>query len=437
MSSRQNSERRVVITGAGVISPVGIGVEPLWNALRTGRSGISRIDRIEYSALPGHVAGEVKEFTEAAARKVYLKKQRKSIKVMCRDIQLGVASASLALEHSGIDLAQVDRSLFGVEFGANQMLSPPVVLKDGCYACVEDEENVFRGGLWATSGMRVMEPLWLLKYLPNMPACHIGILADARGPNNSLTQSEASGNLALGEALRVIQRGSAQIMIAGTTGGRIHPTKCLHAALFGELACAEGPPSTWCRPFDRGRTGQVVGEGACSFLLEEETHAAERGADIMAIVLGAGSSCVSNRQGQADCRQALVNAMRVALSDAGLTSEDVGHVNANGLATRQADIDEAAAIHDVFGERAETVPVTALKSYFGNSGAACGALELAGSIVGLKHGLVPATLNYETPDAECALNVVHGEPQAAANNVCLNINVTDVGQASALVVQVC
>lgn len=436
MNSTHESPRRVVITGIGILSPIGIGVDAFWQSLSEGRSGIGPIELMSYSAAPKNVGGEVKDFTEKAAKQTYLKPMRKSIKVMCREIQMGVASAGLVLEQSGLNLEQIDHDRLGVDFGANLMFSPPEVLKDACWTCVDANDHQFHYEKWGREGLPAMEPLWLLRYLPNMPGCHIGIFADARGPNNSITLDEASGNLALGEAARVIQRGAADLMIAGTTGTRLHPVKTLHAALWDELADSPDPPETWCRPFDKTRSGQVLAEGACAFLLEEETEAARRGATVLGTILGSGSSCVLDEECRPGIQQALVNAMTAALRDAGLNPEDVGHINAHGLGSKQADIDEAQAIQKVFGDHAEKVPVTALKSYFGNAGSGCGTLELAGSILGLKHGVIPPTLNYTAPDPQCPLNVVHGEPLAASNKVALNVNVTRMGQASAVVVSV-
>ncbi|MCH8829274.1 MAG: beta-ketoacyl-[acyl-carrier-protein] synthase family protein, partial [Planctomycetes bacterium] len=291
------------------------------------------------------------------------------------------------------------------------------------------------GSSTETTGMDRMEPLWLLRYLPNMPACHIGIAADARGPNNSITLDEASGNLALGEAARVIERGAAETMIAGTTGTRLHPVKTLHAALWDKLAESSDPPETWCRPFDKNRNGQVLGEGACSFILEEESQARGRGATIFGTIVGFGSSCVGGRESREEGqRLALANAMRAALRDAQLQPHEIGHLNANGLGTIEADRAEAAAIRDVFGGYADELPVTALKSYFGNAGSGCGTLELAGSLLGLSHGVVPATRNYSVPDPQCPLNIVRGDCLPHTNRIAINVNVTRIGQASALIV---
>jgi 3-oxoacyl-[acyl-carrier-protein] synthase II len=438
MTRSCDSPRRVVITGVGVVSPLGIGYETFSKNLLEGKSGISRLESVSYSGAPKNVGGEIKDFTDASAKNEYLKKQRKSIKVMCREIQFGVASASMAIENSALDLEAIDHERFGVEFGANLMFSPPDVLKEPAWHCVDEGDTEFRFRLkhWGTEGISNLEPLWLLRYLPNMPACHIGIYADARGPSNSITQNEASGNLAAAEAFYVILRGQADTMVAGTTGTRIHPVKSMHAALWDILAeHGDDPPETWCRPFDKTRKGEVLAEGACSMILEEESHAKARGAKILGRILGAGSSCAFDRNGTNKVTRAIVNAARAALRDAGLTPADIGHVNAHGLGTPWIDVDEALAIHEIFGPAGETVPVTALKSVLANAGASCGTLELAGSLAGLEQGVVPATKNYRVPDPACRLNIVHDKPLPIANRVVLNINVTTCGQAAALVVE--
>ncbi|MDA0808992.1 MAG: beta-ketoacyl-[acyl-carrier-protein] synthase family protein [Planctomycetota bacterium] len=427
-----SDKKRVVITGAGIVSPIGIGRDEFWDGIAAGKSGVSKIDLLSGSALPGHVAGECKEFTDSSAKKQYLTAQRKSIKVMCREIQLGVASAHLALANSELDIAAIDHERLGVDFGANQMFSTPDVLSEGVFRC--DEDRKFNFDRWGDEGLAGMEPLWLLKYLPNMPACHIGIHADARGPNNSLTLAEASGNSAMGEAFGIISTGRADMMLAGSTGSRIQPTKCLHAALWDEMASYEdADPATWSRPFDASRRGQVAGEGACTFVFEEEEHAKARGASIFGEVLSQASCCAINVDGTPRIKDALVGAISKALQRAGVSPSDIGHINAHGLGGTQADIDEALAIHEVFGAAASTVPVTAFKSVIGNSGAACGTLELAASLIGLQHGVIPATLNYSTPDENCKLNIVHSEPLKTDNKLFLTVNVTAFGQAAALV----
>jgi 3-oxoacyl-[acyl-carrier-protein] synthase II len=224
-------------------------------------------------------------------------------------------------------------------------------------------------------------------------------------------------------------------MIAGTTGTKIHAVKSMHAALWDILAeHGNDPPATWSRPFDKSRTGEVIAEGACSLILEEEEHAKRRGATILGRILGAGSSCAFDRNGHVCVTRALVNAMKAALRDSGLTPDQIGHINAHGLGTPMMDKDEADAIHEVFGSLAEKIPVTALKSSLGNSGASCGTIEIAGSLAGMKEGVVPPTLNYRVPDPECRLNIVADKPRSVSSRIFLNVNVTTMGQASALVV---
>jgi 3-oxoacyl-[acyl-carrier-protein] synthase II len=438
MTGTNDSVKQVVITGVGIVCPLGIGFDTFGANLLSGKSAVGQLECTPYSGSPHNIGAEIKDFNDTTAKTQYLKAQRKSIKVMCREIQFGVASASLAIENSKLDLAAINHERFGVEFGANLMFSPPEVLKDAAWTCVspDDPSFSFQYEDWGGKGIRSLEPLWLLRYLPNMPACHIGIYADARGPSNSITLNEASGNLAVSEAFHVIQRDLADVMIAGTTGTKIHSVKSMHAALWDILAQhGNDPPATWSRPFEKSRTGEVIAEGACSLILEEEEHAKRRGATILGRVLGAGSSCAFDRNGHVCVTKALVNAMRAALRDAGLTPDQIGHINAHGLGTPQMDKDEADAIHQIFGPHAEKIPVTALKSSLGNSGASCGTIEIAGSLAGMREGVVPPTLNYRVPDPDCRLNIVADKPRPVSNRIFMNVNVTTMGQASVLIVE--
>jgi 3-oxoacyl-[acyl-carrier-protein] synthase II len=267
-----------------------------------------------------------------------------------------------------------------------------------------------------------------------MPACHIAIFVDSHGPSNSITQDEASGNLALMEAFRVLQRGSADVMIAGATGARLHDLKTIHAALWGELGFYQADPTASCRPFDRDRNGQVAAEGAACFILEAEEHAKARGATIYGRLLGGGSSCVVAEQ-RPHIREATANSLRKALHSAGLTAAEIGHINAHGIGEVASDLAEAQAIHDVFGSRGADIPVTSIKGHIGNTGAGAATLDLAASLLGLQKGLIPPTLHCEHPDSACDVNVVH-EPTKPANGTLLNVNFTRFGQASSIVVQV-
>lgn len=440
MTSARNPGRETVITGLGIFSPIGIGIDTFWANLAAGKSGIHRVDQPGLGS-PDQAGGAVTEFTEEAARKTYLKDHRKNLKAMCREIQLGVASAMQALAHAGLAidspaLKGIDHEKLGVEFGANLMLSAPEILNVPVAACSEREDHKFEFTDWAKFGIPKMEPLWLLRYLPNMPACHITMSSDARGPSNSLTLDDASGNAVIGEACRIIERGAADVMITGVTGTTLHPIKTMHLALFRDLAATPPEPEKRCRPFDLHRAGRVVAEGSCTLILESREHAEARGAKIWGQILGTGMATIADDKDQAEYRKALAGAMKAALRSANLKPEDIGHINAHGVGMPDVDMYEAQAILDVFGpDLGRKVPVTGLKSFLGNSGAGSGLLELAGSLLGLSRGVIPFTVNYDTPDPACPVNVVSKEPQSTKNKIVLNINVTRIGQASAAIVE--
>lgn len=421
-----------VVTGLGIVSPIGIGKTAFVDGLRSSRPGIGPVTLFPGIASPGGLGGEVKDFTDDAAKKNWLKDQRKWIKVMCREIAMGAASANLALADCGLNLDSMERHRLGVEFGANLMFFMPDSMTDPCKAC-QDASSEFQFQQWGPLGLPKMEPLWLLKYLPNMPACHIAISADARGPSNSLTMDEVSGNVALNEALSVLRRGAADVMIVGTTGTRVHPTKAIHARQWDQVGYDEAHPNLSCKPFDAHRNGQVIGEGAATVILETPDHAAARGAKVYGKILSGASSCATERDGTPLVKQALINAMRAALRQANLTVADIGHINAHGLGCSVEDQAEAEAIREVFGDRAGQIPVTAFKGYYGNAGASSGSLDLAATLAGLDEGVLYPVLGCSNPDPKCGLDIVHGSARPVHNKTFLKLSFTRRGQASVVV----
>jgi 3-oxoacyl-[acyl-carrier-protein] synthase II len=432
------TQRRVVITGVGVIGPLGNTKDAFWEALLQGQSGVEPMTVGNLDDLPITFAAEARQFQGriedfGPLEKEQKKAIRKALKVMCRESQMGVASAQLALADAGIGPGQVDPERTGISFGTDYMLSAPEELTEAIRQCL-DEHGRFDFSRWGTDGMPKMSPLWLLKYLPNMPASHLAIFNDFRGPNNSLTLREAAANAALAEAQQIILRGSADTMLAGATGTRVHPMKIVHAAQQEELASCNGDPARASRPFDRDRTGMVLGEGAGSVVLEELCRARARGAEIYGeVVAGASSSALGPRL-LARRSQAMANVLRAVLRNAGASPDDVGHLHAHGLSTRSADIDEARAINEVFGGRGESLPVVAAKSHFGNLGAGSGMVELVASLLALRHDRLFPLLNYETPDPECPVAAVT-EVRAGAGSSFVSLNVTPQGQASAVMVR--
>jgi 3-oxoacyl-[acyl-carrier-protein] synthase II len=431
-----DTSTRVVITGMGLVSPLGNSLEKFWSGLREQRSGITPLKNLPSDSLPMKHGAEALDFTghidNFGPLDATLKKSiRKGLKVMCREIQMGVAVAQLALHDAGLKVGSYDVDRIGAVYGCDYIMTLPDEFADGIRACTEDHKFDFKR--WADSGLKKVDPLWLLKYLPNMPACHVAIYNDLRGPNNSITQREASSNLAIAEAYTTIVRGAADIMLAGATGSRLHALRTLHIVLQEEIAADGDDPAKICRPFDLNRTGQVLGEGAGAMVLESLESAQRRGAKILAEVVGYGSSTVLDRNGIADCGKAIENAARRALQLANMTPDQIGHIHAHGLGTVKSDSEEAQAIHRIFGGCSPVPPTIAAKSYFGNLGAASGAVELISSLIAMQHGSLFPILNYETPDPEAPIHAATiGMPPGDSF---VNVNVSPIGQASAVVVR--
>ncbi|GIW96526.1 MAG: 3-oxoacyl-ACP synthase [Pirellulaceae bacterium] len=435
MSQSEITTRRVVITGVGLVCPLGDTVEALWEAVLHGRSAVGPLRSLPAEDLPVRFGAEAWGFQGQAEEfgvsdKLALRSLRKSLKVMCREIQMGLAAAQRALLHAGLGPEKRDPDRTGVVYGSDYIMTAPEEFTSAIRACLNGQGQ-FEFSEWATKGIGLVDPLWLLKYLPNMPASHIAILNDLRGPNNSLTVREASSNLAVAEAFATIRRGHAEVMIAGATGSRVHPLRTVHVLLQEPLAQGDDPAQL-SRPFDVERTGMVVGEGAAAIVLEELQSAQQRGAAIYGELLGYGSSAVAPQKGGDGRRQAVCNAIRQALENSGLSPGDIGHVHAHGLATVDSDIAEAEALAEVFSPRA--VPVTALKSYCGNLGAGGGLVELIASLWSLREGRSIPVLNHRHTDPRCPVRVVT-EPGVDPGRVVLNVNFTPQGQASAVIVR--
>jgi 3-oxoacyl-[acyl-carrier-protein] synthase II len=430
--------RRVVITGIGLISPLGNLPEMIWEALSSGTSGVRELTSVPGDAFPTRYGAEARDFTGSIddfgpLEKAMSRNIKKNLKVMCREMQIGIAAAQLALTDCKLPLGSVNLDRVGCVYGSDYMLTMPQEFTAGMRNCL-DERGIFDFKNWAEKGLPAVEPLWLLKYLPNLPASHIAIFNDLRGPNNSLTMREASSNLAIAEAYCTIVRGHADAVLAGATGTKVHPARSIHVVTQEEIALRDGDPAKLSRPFDCYRSGAVMGEGAAALMLEELEYAQARGAQILGEVVGIASSAVSDKRGTAQYKTAFKNVLNQSLASGKLKPSDVGHVNAHGLSSRRCDAEEAQAIAEVFGDRDTAVPVVAPKSYFGNLGAASGMVELICSLLAFKHDRLFRTLNYETPDPECPVTVANGDG-LPPGDVCINTNISPQGQASAVAVR--
>jgi 3-oxoacyl-[acyl-carrier-protein] synthase II len=416
------NSRRVVITGIGVTSSIGIGTASFWDSLSHGRSGIKPISVFDASRLTTRIGGQITDFD---AKDYIDKKDRKSLRVMARPIQLSVAAAQMALDDSKLDKEKVDPTRFGVEFGAGLMPTELGELIAASKATTNGQVGVVDLKLWGEQGLAAIPPLWMLKYLPNMHACHVSILHNAQGPNNSITESDVAGLLALGEATRILRRNQADFFLVGGADSKINPLSMVRQCLFGHLSQRNDAADQACRPFERRRDGGIIGEGSGVLAVEDLNHAQKRGASIYGEIIGFGAAFDRGCTGKG-----LARAIHAALAQANVTPDGIGHVNAHGLSSVHADAWEARGIREAFGDR--PVPVWAGKSYFGNIGSGGPLVEIAGSLLAVKHGLLPATLNYQEADPACPISV-NRINQPLPNPVFLKIAFTEMGQCAAAV----
>jgi 3-oxoacyl-[acyl-carrier-protein] synthase II len=417
-------QRDVVITGLGVVCPLGVGCEALWKGLETGINCIDWLPELPpRSNLPFRFAARIKDFDA----KQFVQ-PRKTIKVMCEEIQTAYAAAAIAMEQAGLAKGAIDPERLGVVLGSEMLYGELEELLDLYRYCAPDGQ--FQPQRWPQTAFKDLFPLWMLKYLPNMAACHISIAHDARGPNNSIVEGGVSSLLALIEAAHAIQRGHADVMLAGGSGS-LSTFSCIPFRGWNHLSKWQGDPASASRPFDRRRAGVVPGEGSGVLLLEARDHAERRGAAILARLAGFARRFEPPANPWASRRgQAVRQSIQAALADAGLAASDVGHVNAHGDSSIDNDRLEAQAIRDMLGD----APVTAPKSCFGDLGAGSGAVELVASVLALMRGTVPPTQNYEHPDPDCPVNVVHGQSQSIGKPVALALNQSSTGQAAAVVI---
>ncbi len=415
-------QSEVVITGVGVVTPCGIGIEAFWRALLAGRSGIERLSVTADTDVPVKIGGEISGFNphEFIA-------PRKRLKLMCREMQTGYASASLAVKDAGLDQECVDPERLGVVFGGEIYYGPVENAAEAYRACIVDGE--MKPELWGAASASNLHPLYMLRTLPNMCSCHIAIGHDARGPCNTIVSEDASSLLAVIEGMRLIQRGVADVVIAGGSGTRINMLRMLKHDFAG-VSCQVAAPQTASRPFDARRDGSVLGEGAGAVVLESCRHACQRNAAVRARLVACHSSFHGDSRRNGRSVRGICRSIAEALEKAKMSVDKIGHVNAHGSSMVGPDRVEAQAIQACLG----TTPVTAPKSYFGSLGAGSGVVELAVSVMAVSEGVIPATLNYETPDPLCPVNVVRGEPIESRNGTAIVLNQTPFGQVASVLI---
>lgn len=418
------SPRRVVFTSLGVISPVG-DTAAFWPNLLAGTPGVRAVRNFDASALPCRIAGETPEPFDG--KKYIPPAARKGLRVMAKTVQMGLCAAQLAMDDGGPAKGTLDPFRFGVEFGCVMVASELEDLSAAAKHTITETARAIDMAKWGHEGVEKITPLWMLKYLPNMPACHTSIAFDAQGPNNTITAGDVASTLALGEAFRLLQRDAADYFLVGGCDSKINPLSFTRNNLFVPFTKKNDAPATAVRPFDKDRDGTALGEAAVVYGLEELAHAQKRGAKVYAELAGFASGFDRGRKGPV-----LAGVIRHALKEAGISPADVDHVNAGAGGLPELDAFEARGIHEVFGT---ATPVYALKGQVGNAGAAAGAVELAASILALKHGQLPGTVNHAAAGADCPVAVHTGAPRPVAKPYAVKISYTDLGQCAVAVVK--
>ncbi len=411
--NHRSDEQRVVITGLGLMTPLGLTVQETWEGLVAGRSGIGPITLFDATGYPSRIAGELKGFEPQ--KYVGFKEARR----MARSSQVAVATAQEAIADAGFNNGWANPERVGVVVGTAM----------GGFDMAAQQMRV----LWQKGWQRV-SPFALPASIPNMPAFHISRFFGAQGPTTTVTSACATGTQAVGEACELIRRGAADLVIAGGVEALIHEVAFAGFAAMRALSTRNDEPERASRPFDADRDGFVFSEGAGILILESLAHARARGARIYAEVLGHASASDAYHIAAPDPTGAgAIRAMRWALEDAGLTPDDVDYINAHGTSTPINDAVETLAIKTLFGEQAYNIPISSTKSMLGHPMGGAGAIEAAVCALIIHHGIIHPTINYETPDPECDLDYVPNEARRADVRVVLSNSFGLGGQNACLV----
>jgi 3-oxoacyl-[acyl-carrier-protein] synthase II len=408
-----NERPRVVVTGMGVMSPIGCDLSTFWTNLRDGVSGVAELTRFDATEYTSRIAGEVRDFDPTD----YL--DAKDAKRTDRFTQLAVAASLKALRHARLTINDENADDVGVFIGSGI----------GGMATWEQQYEIL-----LSRGPRRVSPFLVPMMISNMAAGFVAIVTGARGPNAALVTACASSTHAIGDAYETIRRGDARAMIAGGSEAGITRSAFAGFCSAKTLSRRNDDPAGASRPFDAERDGFVMAEGSGVVILERWDDAVERGATIRAEIIGYGMSGDAYHV-TAPSVDGPARAMREALDSAGLQPSDVDFINAHGTSTPTGDPAETAAIKAVFGDDAHDVPVSANKSMLGHLLGAAGAVELAASILSLEHQIITPTINYTTPDAECDLDYVPNEARAAALETVLSNSFGFGGQNACLVVR--
>jgi 3-oxoacyl-[acyl-carrier-protein] synthase II len=379
-------EKRVVVTGMGAVTPVGLGKDRFWSAVKDGVSGIGEITKFDSSGFDSKIAAEVKGFVPSDFI------DRKEARRMDTFTQYAIAGAKMAVEDGMIDMDRIDKNKLGVVLGSG-------------IGGIETLENQFK--VIFEKGPSRISPFFIPMMISNMAAGQVSIVFGARGPNETVVTACASGTNAIGDAYRIIQRGDADMVITGGSEAAVTPIAVAGFCSMKALSTRNNDPQGASRPFDSDRDGFVLGEGSGILILEELEHAQKRGARIYAEVAGYGMTADAHHiTAPAPGGAGAAAAMERVIADAGISAGDIDYINAHGTSTEYNDKFETEAIKQVFGEHAFRLAVSSTKSVTGHLLGAAGGVEAIAAVMAIYEGFVPPTINYNTPDPECDLNYV-------------------------------
>jgi 3-oxoacyl-[acyl-carrier-protein] synthase II len=421
--------RRVVVTGIGCITPLGVRVEQMWKNLMAGASGVGMTTVFDASKFPTKIAAEVRgwDITDEG-------QDEKHWHFCGRHTRFAAGAALQAMQDAGLPRGlTADPTRLGVYLGSGEGQQDFDAFTSMMMAAIEGE--TLDVAKFTKLGLETLHPLSEVEQEPNMPAGHLAGMFDAQGPNLNCLTACAASSQAIGEAVEIVRRGEADVMLSGGTHSMIHPFGVTGFNLLTALSTRNDEPTRASRPFDNDRDGFVLGEGAAMVVLEELEHAKRRGARIHGEVIGYGSTADAYRitdthpegRGAAAC-------ITMALDDAGLGTGDIDYINAHGTSTDVNDKVETLAIKKVFGERAYKIPVSSTKSMLGHLIAAAGATELIVCLLAIRDGVLPPTINYETPDPNCDLDYVPNKAREAKCDRALSNSFGFGGQNIALIV---
>jgi 3-oxoacyl-[acyl-carrier-protein] synthase II len=388
------SENRVVVTGLGAVTPIGIGVQEFWNGLQTGRNGISKVSHFDVTDYRAKLAAEITDFNA----KDWM--DSKDARRMDRFTQFSIAAATMAMEDAGLSSCTFNKERAGVIIGSG--IGGSNTLDEGFSKLL-------------SRGPKSISPFFVSKLLINMAASMVSIQYGLKGPISALSVACSTGSNAIGDAMRIIQRGDADIMVAGSSEACITPLPYAGFCATRSMTPSEDPSSA-CRPFDKNRNGFVMGEGAGLVVLENSNHAKKRKAEIYAELAGYGNTADAfHYTAPAPDGDGMKRVMQLAIQDAKLETTDIDYINAHGTSTLLNDKSESIAINAVFGPHAKKLKVSSIKSMIGHLLAGSGSVEFVATVLSLFHKRIPPTINYQDPDPDCNLDYVPGI--AKAHNV--------------------